>query len=51
MRLVGGWAQDEPGEDGGGEHLVVSRFGAKSRLAMREGYIVGIGVGDTVNSI
>lgn len=51
MRLAGGWAQDEPGEDGGGEHLVVSRFGAKSRLGMQERYIVGIGIGDTVDSI
>lgn len=50
MRLAGGWAQDEAGEDGGGEHLMVSRFGAKLRLAMREGYIVGIEIGETADS-
>lgn len=50
MKLAGGWAQDEPGEDGGGEHLVVSRFGAKSRLAMREERIIGIEIGETAGS-
>jgi hypothetical protein len=42
MRLVGGLVQDELGEDGGGEHPTVSRFGAQSRLAMREGRIIGL---------
>ena len=42
MRLVGALAQDELGEDGGGEHPVISRFGAQSRLAMREGRIIGL---------
>ena len=50
MRLVGELAQDELGEDGGGEHLVVSWFGAQSRLAMREGRIMGIEIGETADS-
>jgi hypothetical protein len=50
MRLAGGWAEDELGEDGGGEHLVVSILGAKSRLAMREEHITGIEIGDTARS-
>jgi len=50
MRLVGALAQDELGEDGGGEHPVISRFGAQSRLAMREGRIIGIAIGETADS-
>jgi hypothetical protein len=43
-------AQDELGEDGGGEHPVVSRFGAQSGVAMREGRIIGIELGETADS-
>jgi hypothetical protein len=50
MRLVGGLAQAELGEDGGGEHLMVSRFGAQPRLAMQEGRMIGIEIGETADT-